>query len=569
MDIDFKRIALAILFSVAIIVTWEYFFPSNVANNKAVTNNQNTVASQDVSSVQAGQENAYNAIQSYEDAISTTSAARVAIENSKVKGSINLKGALLDDISLISYKTELSSEENVRLLKPEGTENPYFVQTGWSSKQIQTPDINSVWSASSSVLSKDSPVVLTWANSQGIIFKKTFSIDDNYMIVVKDELVNSTGAQVEVYSYSIVRRLEETNPRAGMIFHEGPLLVNNSELIDFSYKDIRKKTRTNSIEEGWFGFSDKYWLVAVSPKDNNFETRFLNITNAKNQERFQADSLSKPLMLEGNSSIARENMVFVGPKESRTLKAYEKEYGIEKLDAAIDFGMFFFITKPLLKLLLLLNDSIHNFGIAIIVLTVLVRLALVPLSLKSHKSMAGLKVLQPRMKELKEKYGTNPQKYNKMLMEEYKKEGVNPLSGCLPILVQIPIFFAIYKVIFMSIEMRQAAFFGYLKDLSVLDPTSVFNLFGLLPYSVPQALTIGFLPLLMGFTMFVQQKISMNSITDPMQKRVFMFLPIIFTFLLASFPSGLVLYWVASNTISIVQQLIFNKFFTPKKAKNI
>ncbi len=567
MDIDFKRIALAILFSVAIIVTWEYFFPSKVASNQVATNINSVAVSQDISSIQTDQENAYNIMQTYEEAISTT--ARVVIENSKVKGSINLKGALLDDLSLISYKEELSSEETVRLLKPEGTENPYFVQTGWSSNQTQTPSINSIWKASSNTLSKDSPVVLTWENNQGIVFKKTFSIDDKYMVFVKDEIINNTDAQFEVYGYSVVRRLEETNPRAGMIFHEGPLLVNNSELVDFSYKDIRKKTRENTIEAGWFGFSDKYWLVAVSPKDNNFNTRFLNITNAQNQERFQADSLSKPLVLAANSSLSKENLVFVGPKESRTLKAYEKEYGIEKLDAAIDFGMFFFITKPLLKLLLLLNDSIDNFGIAIIVLTILVRLALVPLSLKSHKSMAGLRVLQPRMKELKEKYGTNPQKYNKMLMEEYKKEGVNPLSGCLPILVQIPIFFAIYKVIFMSIEMRQAAFFGYLKDLSVLDPTSVFNLFGLLPYSVPQALTIGFLPLLMGITMFIQQKISMNSITDPMQKRVFMFLPIIFTFLLASFPSGLVLYWVSSNTISIVQQLIFNKFFTPQKAKNI
>ncbi len=564
MDIDFKRIALAMLLSVSVVVAWEYFFPSN-------TYQQNTLQQESTPTISESVENSGNNValttKSYEEIISNSK--RIVIENKNVAGSINLTGAVIDDLSLTNYKQELNSNESVRLLSPEGTEKPYYIQSGWSSKAINTPDKNTVWQSDAKSLTKDSPVTLRWSNSQGVTFVKTFYLDDKYMVRVRDEIINQTGKQIEVYNWSAVRRVEEPKSRVGAVFHEGPLFISSGELKDFSYKDIKKETRENYIKDGWFGFSDKYWLVAVSPKEGDFKTRFLNTKNFASQgnavERVQADHISKPIFVESGAKVNAENRFFIGPKESRTLKAYEKEYGIEKLDSAIDFGMFFFITKPLLKMLLFLNDKIHNFGIAIILLTIFVRLALFPLSLKSHKSMVGLKSLQPRMKELKEKYSANPQKYNKILMEEYKKEGVNPLSGCLPILVQIPIFFAIYKVIFMSIEMRHAPFFGYLKDLSVLDPTSLFNLFGLLPYSVPSFLTIGLLPLLMGLTMFLQQKISMNSITDPVQKRVFMMLPFVFTFLLASFPSGLVLYWVSSNTISITQQLIFNKFFSPKK----
>ena len=492
---------------------------------------------------------------------------RVLLNSNETSGSISLKGARIDDITLTQYRETLDADSSlINLLLKSNEKNPYFIEHGWSSPDgLKVPNGKTLWKSSKNLLSPDTSITLSWDNGEGIIFYQDISVDDTFMFTINQRVKNNTNNAVTLYPYGLIRRTGEPETTKFFVLHEGPLGVFDWTLSEKSYEDLaesgQKGINIKPVESGgWTGLTDKYWMTALLPDQNekySFTYRYLNSSGGQ----YQTDFLGKAVKIQAKSEGNFLSRTFAGAKRLALFDDYEERFNVKHFDLAIDFGWFYFLTKPFFYALSWANDYLGNFGLAILAITVLVKIVFFPLANKSYKSMAKMRNLSPEIQKLRERVGDDRQKLNQEMMNLYKKEKVNPAAGCLPILVQIPVFFALYKVLFVSIEMRQTPFFGWIKDLSVQDPTSILNLFGLLPYSTsifPDFLNLGIWPLLMGVTMFLQQRLNPTP-PDPIQAKIFAWMPVAFTFLLATFPAGLVIYWTWNNLLSICQQwLIMN-----------
>lgn len=486
---------------------------------------------------------------------------RVRINTPRLSGSLSLTGGRIDDLLLIDYREELAGDSgNIVFLNPRGVESAYYATFGWvpgaGMKGIVLPDDNSVWRADRTELSPESPVTLTWDNGQGLQFRTIITVDEDYMFGITQQVTNTSASHVSLHSYGLISRRTTPETTGFFILHEGLLGVFDETLEEVDYDDLQDAgDMRNPTTGGWLGITDKYWLTALVPdQGETTDTRFTHRLN-NGVDRYQADFLGPARSIPAGGSVSSEAHLFAGAKQAKLLDAYSEEYGIDRFDLAIDFGWFYFLTKPIFYALLWLNDHVGNLGVSILVLTVGIKLVFFPLANKSYVAMSKMKALQPQMTELREKYKDDKMKLNQEMMALYKKEKANPAAGCLPILIQIPVFFALYKVLFVTIEMRHAPFFGWIQDLSAPDPTSLFNLFGLIPWDPPGFLMIGVWPLIMGVSMYLQQKLNPQP-ADPVQAKIFLFMPLLFTFLLASFPAGLVIYWAWNNSLSILQQWV-------------
>jgi len=485
---------------------------------------------------------------------------RVPIDAKRVHGSISLRGGRLDDLTLADYRETVDPRSpEIVLLSPSVTARPYFVDIGWVGGPGGTaplPGVDTIWQASGGALAPDRPITLTWDNGAGLVFTRTVALDANYMFTITDRVENRGEAPVALFPYSLVSRAPTPETAGFFILHEGLIGVTDGVLREIDYDEIKdSRTVEQATTGGWIGITDKYWLVSLIPDQAETVKTAFRFSPRNRMDGYQADYLGAERSVPPGGSAEAIHRVFAGAKEVRLLDDYRDRLSILRFDRAIDFGWFYFLTKPIFYVLEYFNRMLGNFGLAILLLTVLIKLAFFPLANKSYRAMSKLKVLQPKMMELRERYGEDKQRLNQEMMALYRKEGANPVSGCLPIIIQIPVFFALYKVLFVTIEMRHAPFYGWIKDLSAPDPTTIFNLFGLIPWDPPYILMIGAWPLIMGVTMFLQQKLNPQP-PDPVQAKVFMILPFLFTYLLASFPAGLVIYWAWNNLLSIAQQWV-------------
>lgn len=492
---------------------------------------------------------------------------RIQILGTKVNGSINLKGAQFDDITLVDYHTtpDPNSPEIV-LLSPKRTENPYYVSFGWISTNpsLDLPTPETVWAAERTTLASGETITLHWENQQGVRFEREISLDDQYMFKIVDRLHNNSSDTIRVCDYGQITRAG-TPPTGGyMILHEGPVGVLDGRLFEMDYDTLKDKQRVEkSTRGGWIGITDKYWLVSLIPDQNTPITARIQATPINRTDRYTIETVTPEVDIVPGAHHEVTHHMFSGAKKLRMLDAYEAELGFDKFDLAVDFGWFYFFTKPLFYVLEYFNTLLGNLGLAILAVTVIFKILFFPLANKSFRSMSRMRQLQPKLEQLKERYAHDKVRMNQELMALYKKEKINPLSGCLPILLQAPVFFCLYKVLFVTLEMRHAPFYGWIQDLSAPDPTSLFNLFGLLPFTPPSFLMIGAWPLLMGLTMFLQQRLNPQPM-DPAQAKAFMIMPVMLTFLFASFPAGLVIYWAWSNILSILQQWIIMRTEQPQ-----
>ncbi|NQU61681.1 MAG: membrane protein insertase YidC [Rhodospirillales bacterium] len=481
---------------------------------------------------------------------------RIQINAPRLHGSISLTGGGIDDLTLANYRETLDpGSSEIVLLNPKGTDNAYFADFGWVAGEGQpVPGADTPWKADKTVLSPDSPVTLTWDNGKGLTFFRTYAIDKNYMIAITQKVKNTGAKAATLYPYGLISRHGKPEVTGFYILHEGLMGVASSTLTEITYDDIQEKGEVKETTTGgWVGITDKYWLSALIPDQKvQVSTRFIHRKEV-NKDVYQVDYLSQPFAVGPGQTVETQSHLFAGAKEVTVLDAYNEDLKIDRFDLAIDFGWFYFLTKPIFYALLYINGIVLNFGVSIILLTMAIKLVFFPLANKSYTSMSAMKKLQPQIAKLRERCGDDKTKLNQEMMELYKREKVNPASGCLPILIQIPVFFALYKVLFINIEMRHAPFFGWIQDLSAPDPTSLFNLFGMIPWTPPDFLMIGVWPLIMGGSMFLQQKLNPQP-TDPIQAKIFLFLPLMFTFLLARFPAGLVIYWAVNNILSMSQQ---------------
>jgi YidC/Oxa1 family membrane protein insertase len=496
---------------------------------------------------------------------------RVAINAKRLSGSISLLGARLDDVVLTDYRETIEpNSPNVRLLEPRSDDKPYYVQYGWTAPAGETvalPNDDTVWTATGGPLTSGGKVTLSWDNGQGLTFLIEFSVDDDYMFTVRQSVRNVSGRALNLLPWSRVRRDYKPETSGYYILHEGMLGFFDGSLKETTYdkakSDGEKKIGVAleaTTANGWAGITDKYWLVTLIPDQTvpmRVFFRHIEDKGTPNPDRYQVDFVTQDAAATATGGEAALNShLFVGAKVVRLLDRYEAQLNLPHFDKAVDFGYFYFLTKPIFFAIDFFYGLLGNFGLAIMVFTVIVKGLFFPLADYSYRSMSKMKLLAPKMAELRERYKDEPQKLQPEMMALYKAEKVNPASGCLPIVIQIPVFFSLYKVIFVTIEMRQAPFFGWIKDLSQVDPTNVFNLFGLIPFD-PAVLTpylhMGAWPLLMGITMFLQQKLNPPP-PDPIQAKMFQFMPILFTFMMAGFPAGLIIYWSWNNLLSIGQQ---------------
>jgi len=504
---------------------------------------------------------------SRDEALTQASQQRIAINNGALKGSITTKGARLDDIALNEYFETLKKEVNVAVLSPDRTDFPRRVEYGWTAndKNIALPHKDTIWQVRGNTeLTPQTPITLTWSNGQGLTFNRTIAVDDKFMFTITQSVSNQSPNAVTLYPFGLVsQRGQPPNFAGTWISHEGPLGYVGTEMMEPSYKSLRKgETEAINAGQGWIGITDKYWLTAmIPPQDQNVKYSFNYAGTRKDRDnigRFQSDFLGAPVSLATGDTKTIESNLFVGAKEVLTLKDYEESFDIPQFNLAVNFGLLWFMSKPFFYILHYGGEIIGNFGIAIIFLTILIRGAVFPLTNLSYKSFAGMKKVAPQIAELRNEHGQDKQKLQENLIKLYQKEGVNPMSGCLPILLQIPIFFALYRVLFVTIEMRHAPFFGWIKDLSAPDPTSIFNLFGLIPWDPPSVLMIGVWPCIMLLAMVVQKNLNPPP-QDKLQKDMATYMPFFFAFIMAKFAAGLVVYWSFSAIIGVIQQIIIMK----------
>jgi YidC/Oxa1 family membrane protein insertase len=482
----------------------------------------------------------------------------VGIDTPRLHGSIALKGARFDDLTLATYHETVDPKSpEVVLLSPPGTANPYLAEFGWVAQTpgVKVPGPDTLWQASAGPLTPSHPVTLSWDNGQGLVFTRTISVDKDYMFAVRDAVRNTGSAPVALLPYGLVSRTGTPQVAGYYILFEGLIGYLDGSLQEVKYSSLAPdKPDEFASTGGWLGFTDKYWLTAlIPPQDAGLKARFTH-TLDDGVDRYQTDFLGPAVTVAPGGTGAASSRFFAGAKEVDLLDAYDAA-GIPRFDRAIDFGWFYFLTKPIFLILQFFDRMLGNFGLAILLLTLGVKLLFFPLANKSYQAMSKMKLLQPEMQKLRERFPDDKARQQQEMMALYKRVGANPLAGCLPIVIQIPVFFSLYKVLFVTIEMRHAPFFGWIHDLSAPDPTSFVNLFGLLPITPPSFLMIGAWPLIMGLTMFLQQKLNPQPV-DPMQARMFMILPVVFTYMLSHFPAGLVIYWAWNNTLSIAQQWV-------------
>ena len=484
---------------------------------------------------------------------------RIRIDTPRLHGSIALVGARLDDLTLAGYHETVDPKSpEVVLLSPPGTANPYLAEFGWVAAipgSVKVPGPQTLWKASGGTLTPANPVVLTWDNGQGLIFTRTISVDADYMFTVRDAVRNTGSSPIELQPYGLVSRTGTPQVAGYYILFEGLIGYLDGSLQEVKYASLSPdKPIEYSSTGGWLGFTDKYWLTSLIPAQNEpLAARFTH-TLENGVDHYQTDYLGPKVTVAPDGTGATSTRFFAGAKEVDLLDAYAAS-GIPRFDRAIDFGWFYFLTKPIFLILQFFDRLLGNFGLAILLLTLCAKLLFFPLANKSYQAMSKMKLLQPEIQKLRERFPDDKARQQQEMMALYKRVGANPLAGCLPIVIQIPVFFSLYKVLFVTIEMRHAPFFGWIHDLSAPDPTSFANLFGLIPFTPPSILMIGAWPLIMGLTMFLQQKLNPQPV-DPMQARMFMLLPIVFTYMLSHFPAGLVIYWAWNNTLSIGQQWV-------------
>jgi YidC/Oxa1 family membrane protein insertase len=493
----------------------------------------------------------------------SSNGSRITIATKRINGSISLKGLRFDDITLVDYKRDISNNSpEVELLSPSNTKTAYFVETGWHNEFAGTalPDQNTVWKANSNLLEEGKTVDFTWINSDKVEFIVSVKIDQNYMFSIEQKVKNYSTKPIALRPYGIINRMYTSTEASNSILHEGPIGSIGQKLEDVTYEKIKDKKTQNFDRNrvNWLGITDKYWLTALIP-DKQFEYNAnFSYGVVNGQDRYQVDFLGIQQIVEPGKELSMTNLLFTGAKKVKLLDDYSKEYDITLFDRAIDFGIFYVLTKPLFHVLNFSYQYFGNFGVSILIVTVIIKLLMFGIANKSYRSMKKMKKLQPEVERIKDLYSDDKTRLHQEIMALYKREKVNPLSGCLPLVIQIPVFFSIYKVLYVTIEMRHAPFFGWIKDLSNSDPTSIFNLFGLLAFTPPQLLMIGVWPILMAITMYMQQRMSPEP-ADPVQASVMRFMPLMFLVMFSRFPAGLLIYWTWNNILSIVQQYYINK----------
>jgi YidC/Oxa1 family membrane protein insertase len=585
---DQNNLIFAVALSILVLMGWQYFFARpelqqeharqefnkkiEAQNKEAAPESPPNVGNAPIappsSETPAGTQPQAAAPVSREDALK--SSPRIQIVTPSLDGSIDLKGGRIDDLVLTKYRETIDpNSPQVVLLSPAGSPEPYFAEYGWvpqSGSQIKVPGRDTLWTLESGTkLTPETPVVLSWDNGAGLVFHRTISVDKDYMFKIVDEIENKTQSDVTLLPYARVHRSGHPPSQVFSVLHEGLVGVSGEHgLQEFKFADALKSgvpTTFDNVTGGWLGITDKYWATALVPDQHEPYRAMYSALKARDpagKDAFQTDYLRGALTVPAGMRKGVEGHLFAGAKQATLIDGYENALGILRFDRMIDWGWFYFITRPLFRLMEFINGIVHNFGITILILTVLVKAAFYPLANKQYESMARMKKLQPEMQRIKEQYKDDTQRQQKEIFELYRTQKINPLAGCWPVLLQIPVFFALYKVLFVTIDMRHAPFFGWIHDLSAPDPTSLFNLFGLLPFDAPAFLHIGIWPLIMGITMWMQMQLNPPQ-PDPIQQQVFQWMPVVFTFMLASFPAGLVIYWAWSNTLSILQQLRINK----------
>lgn len=564
-----RNILLAIVFSVAILIGWQFYDAKRTPAPQAQATSQPATPAAAPGGVASpaqtsgAQVPGGPAVAAQPAALTRDQALaaspRIAVKTASVTGSIALVGARIDDLTLLNYReTTDPASPHVTLLSPAAVgHGAYYAEFGWvpADAKVAVPGQDTRWTASADTLTPESPVTLTWDNGQGLRFVRTYAVDKDYMFTVTQKVENTGSQAASLFPYALVSRWGTPETQDTYVLHEGPLGVFDGSLKDdIKYKKLKDdKLIEEQGKGGWIGFTDKYWLTAVVPSQDLAVKSRMSWRSVDNVDRYQTDWLGSETVVQPGQSVENTSHFFAGAKVLSLLDTYREALQVPLFDRAIDFGWFFFLTIPFFHFLRFIHENVPNFGIAILIFTVVIKGLFFPLANKSYKSMSKMKKLQPEVKKLQEKFGEDKARLNQEMMALYKREKANPVSGCLPILLQIPVFFALYKVLYVTIEMRQAPFYGWIHDLSAPDPTTLFNLFGLIPWTPPHFLHIGVWPLIMGVTMFLQQKLNPQP-TDPVQAKMFTFLPLVFTFMLANFPAGLVIYWAWSNILSIGQQ---------------
>ena len=587
---DSKNTILAIALSALVLIGWQYFFalPQEKARQEQLQQQQQLKQTAQQPGQQApaqgGTQGAPQAVPqgaapqvpgtlgapsaSVSRADALAASPRVPIKTGSLEGSIALKGGRIDDLALIKFRETVDPKSPpIFLLSPSGTADPFYAEFGWANAagvSLMLPGANTVWKqVGSGALTVTNPVTLSYDNGAGLEFRRTIAVDDKYVFTLKDEVVNKGTAPVSLFPYGLISRHGTPHTLGYYILHEGLIgVLGDKGLQEYTYGSVDdKKTVNFDVTNGWLGITDKYWAATLLPDTNahlkaRFSTGMLGTLKT-----YQADYLLDGVTIAPGATGTADARLFAGAKEVQVINDYEKRLNLNRFDLMIDWGWFYFITKPLFMAIDWLYRLVGNFGVAILLVTVLIKIAFFPLANKSYASMAKMKAVQPQMLALRARYPDDKVKQQQELMELYKKEKINPLAGCLPIAVQIPVFFSLYKVLFVTLEMRHAPFFGWIKDLSAPDPTNLFNLFGLLPFDpsilpvVGPFLHLGIWPLIMGVTMWLQMKLNPTP-PDPTQAMIFNWMPLIFTFMLATFPAGLVIYWAWNNSLSVLQQSV-------------
>ena len=581
---DNKNTILAIVLSALVLLGWQYFFavPQEKARQEQLQAQQQkqTVPTpgqpgqvgqppaQSGTPEVPGQTNAPAAAAPVTREAALAGSPRVSIATDSLQGSIALKGGRIDDLALLKFRETVDPKSPpIFLLSPSGTADPFYAEFGWTGAagaNVKLPTSETVWTQSGSgALSINHPVTLTYDNGEGFEFRRTIAVDDKYLFTLKDEVTNKSANPVALYPYALISRHGTPHTAGYYILHEGLIgVLGDSGLQEFTYKNIEDKKAVNfDITNGWLGITDKYWAATLLPDTTarlkaSFSTGMLGTIRT-----YQTDYLLDAQTIAPGATASANARLFAGAKEVAVVNDYDKQLKLNRFDLLIDWGWFYFITKPLFIAIDYLYRLVGNFGLAILIVTVLIKIAFFPLANKSYASMAKMKAVQPQMTALRERYADDKAKQQQELMELYKREKINPLAGCLPIAIQIPVFFSLYKVLFVTIEMRHAPFFGWIHDLSAQDPTNIFNLFGLIPVDptilpvIGQFLHLGAWPLIMGVTMWAQMKLN-PAPPDPTQQMIFNWMPLIFTFMLANFPAGLVIYWAWNNSLSVLQQSV-------------
>lgn len=565
---DFNvRILVATILSAVLITAWLYVFKGkDIAQEpKAEEVQQEIVTETKVEeyNTDTPEEKVEEKALDRNEVLKNSSKERISIKTEKLTGSISLKGIKFDDLVLTDYENKLNSQDNVILLSPINTEKAFFADFGWiaADKNIQLPSVDTVWRSVGKELTVDTPIKLSWRNPQGLVFQVFVSVDEDYMFNIKQSVINNSAGSVALIPYGRISKKLSAIPRTLRVLHQGAIGSFNQEVSEVSYKKMKKSGYTFENGFDWAGITDKYWLTAVIPYEsikNNFSTDFKH-----KDSDYKVEFKGKEIIVNKGKSAEYEYNFFAGAKELDILDKYANKLNIPLFDRTVDFGWFYFLTKPIYLLLRIFYRVIKNFGIAIILLTLVVKGVMFPFAKKSFVSMAKMRKLQPKIQSLKERYKGDKMRINQETMKLYQKEGVNPMSGCLPTFVQIPVFYSLYKVLYVTIDMRHAPFFGYIKDLSAPDPTTIWNLFGLLPFEVG-FVRIGLLPCLVSLSMWIQQRLNSQASVDESTKTMSQIMPIMFLFLFSAFPTGLLVYWFFNNTITIGQQYMINRSLKDK-----